>query len=220
MMTSVSLNVGASGAARRTTRLPGIRLAREDHRVPNKAFAFLLFLSSYAPAFVILAVRAYGRSCVMFWAAIGLLALSVVVFAVFIRFTERGPSPFRATIDELEPRNPEMAAYVATYLLPFLTVTGANAQDVIALVLFLFFIGVLWVSSGMLYLNPLLRLVGVHIYVTRVRPNSDALTRADLMPPCFLMSREPELRIGDELSVRTLGKTVLTNLQRKPKRKN
>lgn len=181
--------------------------------VPNCWFAFALFLSSYAPAFVILAVRAYGRSELMFWAAIGLLLVSVAAFLLFLNVVRRG-SPFRAEVEEVEPRDADMAAYVATYLLPFLTVTGANAQDVAALGLFLFFIGVLWVGSGLIYLNPLLSLAKVHIYVVTVRPVSDPSSQADRLPRSFLMSREVDLRAGAEVRIQTMGSAVLTDLTR------
>lgn len=181
--------------------------------MPNAVFAFALFLSSYAPAFVILAVRAYDRSWLMFWAAVVLLVVSLAAFLVFLKVLRRG-GPFRSVVEEVEPRDAEMAAYVATYLLPFLTVTGANAQDVIALGLFLFFIGVLWVGSGMIYLNPLLRLARVHVYVVRVRPLSDPSAPADTLPRSFLMSRESDLRVGSEVRVQTMGRSVLTDLTR------
>lgn len=178
--------------------------------MPNSLFAFALFLSSYAPAFVILGVRAYGRSSLLVWAAVALLLLSVGALLLFIKVVRRGGA-FRAEVEEVEPRDTEMAAYVATYLLPFLTVTGANAQDVIALALFLFFIGVLWVGSGMIYLNPLLSLAGVHIYVVRVRPVADP-GAADTLSRSFLMSRKSDLRIGSEVRVQTMGTAVLTDL--------
>ena len=188
-----------------------IRQTREDRKVPNAPFAFALFLSSYAPAFLILAVRAYGRSCTMFWAAIALLVVSVAAFALFLWVARRG-GPFRAQVAEVEPRDAELAAYVATYLLPFLTVTGANAQDVIALTLFLFFIGVLWVSTGLVYLTPLLRLAGVHIYVVRVQPVTDATAPADTLPRSFLLIRNADLRVGDEINVQPIGHDVLSAL--------
>lgn len=181
--------------------------------MPNPLFAFALFLSSYAPAFIILAVRAYGRSSPLFWAALVLLAVSVASFSLFVRVVKRG-APFRAVVEEVEPRDADMAAYVATYLLPFLTVTGANAQDVVALGLFLFFIGALWVSSGMIYLNPLLSVVGLHIHVVTVRPVSDPSSPADRLPRSFLLSRESDLRVGSEIKVQTMGKAVLTALKR------
>jgi hypothetical protein len=85
---------------------------------------------------------------------------------------------------------------------------------VIALGLFLFFIGVLWVGSGMIYLNPLLRLAGIHIYVVHVRPVSDPSAPADTLPRSFLMSRNSDLRVGSEVRVQPTGRGVLNGLVR------
>jgi hypothetical protein len=159
--------------------IPGLHLARRasgdvsprayDHSLPNPTFAFALFLSSYSPALLILAVRSYHHSTALFWISLGLAVLSAGAFLLFIFVVRRG-GPFRATVEDVEPQDGELAAYVATYLLPFIVVFGATLQDVIALALFLFFIGLLWVKSGMIYLNPLLAAIGYHVYVARITP--------------------------------------------------
>ena len=135
----------------------------------NAPFALALFISSYSPALLILAVRSWHHATGLFWVSLGLAVLSAGAFLLFI-FVARQGGPFRAKVDEVESQDAELAAYVATYLLPFVVVFGATVQDVIALGLFLFFVGILWVNSGMVYLNPLLALIGYHVYVARITP--------------------------------------------------
>lgn len=165
--------------------------------MPNLPFAFMLFLSSYSPAFLILAVRSVNHSWALFWISIALTVLSAGTFLLFIRVARRG-GPFRATVESVEPHDGDLAAYVATYLLPFIVVFGATVQDVIALGLFLFFIGLLWVNSRAIYLNPLLALIGYHIYVVQVRPVGTSAT--DALPRNFLLSRKSHLQKGDSVS--------------------
>ena len=179
--------------------------------VPNKAFAFALFLSSYCPAFLILAVRFYDRSDLGFYVSSGLVAVSIFVFAAFMAAAPRG-ARFRGRVVEVEPHDGELAAYMATYLLPFVMVFDAEAQDVLALVLFFVIIGVLWVSTGLYYLNPLLALCGIHIYMVRVRPVSDPSAPADTMPRSFLLTRKTDLREGHVIEAQTMGRSVLTSL--------
>jgi hypothetical protein len=176
--------------------------------MPSRWFAFALFLSSYAPAWLILAVRSYQRSCALFWISIGLAIASAGAFLLFIWLARRG-GPFDATVDDVEPRDAELAAYVATYLLPFVVVFGAKAQDVIALGLFLAFIGLLWVNSDMVYLNPLLTAIGYHVYVVRITPiggTSDKLSRA------FLLSHNADLRPGVKVRPDMIGRNVYIDL--------
>jgi hypothetical protein len=175
-------------------------------RVPNVPFAFALFLSSYSPALLILAVRSFHHSAALFWASLGVAVLSAGAFLLFIFVVRRG-GPFRATVDDVEPQDAELAAYVATYLLPFVVVFGATLQDVIALGMFLFFIGLLWVNSGMIYLNPLL---GYHVYVVRISPvgagPSGTIART------FLLSRQSDLREGDTVRPHSVSRGVLIDL--------
>jgi hypothetical protein len=177
--------------------------------MPNKPFAFGLFLSSYSPAFLILAVRSIDRSCIMFAVSMALAIGSGGLFLLFIRFV-RGGAPYDAVVADVEPRDADLAAYVATYLLPFIVVFGATLQDVVALALFLFFIGLLWVNSGMLYLNPLLALRGYHVYVVQLRTAGadpeEAPTRG------FLLSRNEGLHISETVRVDTIATSVLVDL--------
>jgi hypothetical protein len=176
--------------------------------MPSRRFAFALFLSSYSPAWLILAVRSFQHSTALFWLSIGLAIVSAVAFLIFIRVARQG-GPFRGSVTEVEPRDTELAAYVATYLLPFVVVFGATIQDVLALGLFIFFIGLLWVNSGMIYLNPLLILVGYHVYVVRITPVGG--TRATLSAN-FMLSHQENLRPGDEVLVDRIGRGVLIDL--------
>lgn len=177
--------------------------------MPNRKFAFALFLSSYSPALLILAVRSIDQSWTLFGISLGLAVLSAGAFLLFIRVARSG-GPFRARVEEVEPSDADLAAYVATYLLPFVVVFGATVQDVVALALFLLFIGVLWVNSGMVYLNPLLSLVGYHVYVARIR--AIGADEGDTTPRVFLLSHQSDLRIQDEVRPDTISRGVLIDL--------
>jgi hypothetical protein len=76
--------------------------------------------------------------------------------------------------------------------------------------LFLFFIGVLWINSRMLYLNPLLALAGYHVYVVRLRPVG--APPADSLPRSFLLSHARNLRAGDEVCPDRISTGVLIDL--------
>jgi hypothetical protein len=177
--------------------------------MPNKPFAFALFLSSYSPAFLILAVRAIDRSYALFVVSLTLAVGSSGLFLLFIRFARAG-APYKAEILEVEPHDADLAAYVATYLLPFIVVFGASAQDVVALGLFLFFIGVLWVNSGMVYLNPLLALRGYHVYLVQL--GTVGATPSGRGTRSFLLSQRRELRTADIVRADTIASNVLIDL--------
>ena len=171
--------------------------------MPSRVLSALLFLSSYAPAFVIFAVRAYGRSCLMFIVTLSLAVLSVVAFILYIKVTRTG-GPIRMRVVHVEGRDADLAAYVAAYLLPFVAIFGADTQNVIALALFLLFIGVLWTNSDLLYLNPLLALAGYHLFLAELNPVG-AEPRAEGGSKRFVLAHRRLLHVGDELRVIAVG---------------
>jgi hypothetical protein len=182
--------------------------------VPNRPFAFGLFLSSYSPALLILAVRSFNHSWLLFWISLGVAVVSSVGFLIFL-WAARSGGPFEARVSDVEQHDADLAAYVATYLLPFIVVFDASIQDVIALALFLVFIGTLWVNSSLLYLNPLLSLAGYHVYVARITPKgvgeADSLTRG------FLISHQSDLQNGDAVYTDKLGHGSFIDVtQKKP----
>lgn len=177
--------------------------------MPNTPFAFGLFMSSYSPALLILAVRSFNHSWLLFGLSLGVAVVSGLGFFVFLKVAQDG-GPFEAIVDDVEPHDADLAAYVATYLLPFIVVFGATVQDAVALGLFLLFIGILWVNSSLLYLNPLLSLARYHVYVVQLRPKGTGA--ADTLPRSFLISHQSDLRTGDPVRPDRLGRGTFIDL--------
>jgi hypothetical protein len=120
----------------------------------------LLFLSSYAPLFGLLAIRFEQRwlwiSCTV------LAALGVVCLWLLLRLDARS-SPGPHTLASVRDAGVEAAGYLATYLLPFLTVATPTARDVLAYVGFLLVAAVINLRSAVAQVNPLLYLLGYRV---------------------------------------------------------
>ena len=94
----------------------------------------LLFLSSYAPLFALLAIRFEQR-----WLWISCTALAVLGGAslwLLLRLDARS-APGPHVLASVRDAGGEAASYLATYLLPFLTVATPTVRDVLAYVGFL-----------------------------------------------------------------------------------
>ena len=90
-------------------------------------------------------------------------------------------------------------SYIVTYLIPFLDLDLKSGSDVGALLVLLAVIGILYVNSNLIYINPILNLVGFHVYEVSGedgRPSA-LLTRRGYIPP------------GERLRVVSLGNYVL-----------
>lgn len=120
----------------------------------------LLFLSSYAPLFALLAIRFEQEwlwiSCVV------LAALGVVSLWLLLHLDARS-SPGPHVLATASDAGGEAASYLATYLLPFLTVSTPTPRDVAAYVGFLAIAAVIFLRSSIAQVNPLLYLFGYRV---------------------------------------------------------
>jgi hypothetical protein len=144
-----------------------------------------LFLCSYAPLFAILAIRFEH-----IWLIVTCGLLAGVGFgmgaAVLLRFRSVTASTWVART--AEDRGGEVAGYLATYLLPFVTVAEPGVRDVIGYVLFLVIVGVIYVRSSLVQINPTLYLFGWRLYGIEVGDGWSG----------YLLARRPVKR-GEEL---------------------
>jgi hypothetical protein len=156
--------------------------------------------------FALLAVRTSEDDRAAMWvfgalAVVGLVALFVVLSAVI----DRQPRPIHVVA--VERAGEQTAAYVASYLLPFVTATFFHWQDWVVFAGFLFFIGLVYIQSEMLYLNPLLALIGYRIWRVRYRTAGQAAAGA-LESQLVLIAAARRVEVGRDLSVSRLGDEI------------
>lgn len=120
----------------------------------------LLFLSSYAPLFGLLAIRFEQQwlwiTCVVL-AGLGLASLLLLLW--LDARSEPGPHVLASASDA----GGEAASYLASYLLPFLTVATPTPRDVIAYAGFLLVAAAINLRTSMAQVNPLLYLLGYRV---------------------------------------------------------
>lgn len=155
-------------------------------------------LSSYAPLFGILALRLES------WRVAGTCAALAVIGVVTTVSLFRGtgrlqPESYKVT--SVIDRGPEVAGYVATYLLPFLTVAQPSGRDLLAT--FLAVSGIIYVRTSMVAINPVLYLMGYRVVsvtnttgldafvICHSRPAPDSvLHAAEIVPGVLFMARK------------------------------
>jgi len=97
----------------------------------------------------------------------------------------------------------ESLNYIVAYVIPFLAIPYAQDSQGIALLIFFVVLAILFVKSNMLHINPMLNLVGYHLYKVT---NEEGIE----FP---LITRRRILR-GERLSVIKLGDEIL--LEKRP----
>jgi len=102
----------------------------------------------------------------------------------------------------VQSRDADLAGYLVGYLLPFVGAVAVDWQDVLAFVLFFAFVGIIYVNSRMIYVNPLLAIAGYHLYEVQATTDLAQKRDAGLLTPQFLVSKRTWLRHTDRVIVR------------------
>jgi hypothetical protein len=166
--------------------------------MPNFPTRLILFLSSYAPLFLVLAIRSRVDNRGISIGLTSVAAISVLVLWLFLRQV-RTLAHDRVVIASVVSRDGDAMSYIVTYLLPFLAVDFTKVGDVVSLAIVFFVIGLLYVNSNMIYTNPVLNIAGFHIFEVEV---AEGKTTA-------LICKRSYVRSGSELDVVPLGDYVL-----------
>jgi phosphatidylglycerophosphate synthase len=124
---------------------------------------FLLFLSSYFPLAAIFFILFVGKQP---WVAIGILSiglLGLLGMTWYLRVVNR-IGPIQVKVRDIQRRDAEAMSYIVSYLIPFLAVPFNGWEQGFALSIFFVVLGILYVNSNMIHINPMLNLVGFHLY--------------------------------------------------------
>ncbi|MCJ7766902.1 hypothetical protein MUP79_00725 [Candidatus Bathyarchaeota archaeon] len=120
--------------------------------------------------------------------------ISVLFLWLFLRYEKRFVS-HSVIITRVSQRDADMMSYIVTYLVPFTSVSFNDLRNGIALCILLAVVAILYVRSNLIYVNPILNLLGYHLFEVE---SEDGKVSA-------LISRRPYLRTPSTISVISLG---------------
>jgi hypothetical protein len=121
-----------------------------------------MFLSSYAPLFALLAY--VNRHVRWAWIILGAVAVVSLLGLAVVMLSKRGERGPRLTVVHARPQDGDVLAYIASYLIPFFGLDLSKRDDVVVLCAFLVVLMLVYVNSNMLFVNPVLTLVGYHSF--------------------------------------------------------
>jgi hypothetical protein len=91
-------------------------------------------------------------------------------------------------VHRVEDRGGEVAGYLATYLLPFVTVAEPGWRDIVGYLVFLAIVAVVYIRSGLVQINPTLYLFGWRLFAIDIGEGWSG----------YLLARRPAAR-GEEI---------------------
>ena len=139
----------------------------------------VLFLSSFSPLALLLAVRFLDEGA---W-PIFLVALSVIAGAAgfgLMEWARHGQADI-FVIDAVESHAESLTGYLVGYLFPFLVLDPSDTLTVAASVLFLGLLAAIYVEGNLVYLNPLMLVKGRHLWHAEAHRRSDPGDKRTLM---------------------------------------
>ena len=169
--------------------------------MPRRWVMCALFLSSYMPLFFLVGLRAVDKSDSVVIGC-GVLVLAGGVGTALFLGTAKKKTKGRYRVVNVQKRDGDVAAYAATYLLPFVTVFSDGWRDLLSLAAFVVFLGVLYVRSRLIYVNPLLAIFGYHLWQVIAVTAGSKTDRDRPEWPQYLLSRRPDLYGKKEFSAR------------------
>lgn len=165
----------------------------------NHRARLTLFLSSYSPLLVILAMRAWNtnRTLAAFFGTLALVSL--VFLSLFLR-KARAISPELVKVEGVSSMASETLSYVVTYLFPFLGVDYSDTLGLLSLAILFMVLAVIYVRANLIHVNPLLLMVGVQVFRIRTGSGKEiaVLTRRDHIP---IHSQLRLIPLGDYVSM-------------------
>jgi hypothetical protein len=156
-----------------------------------------MFLGAYAPLALLFAMRLMGKNHPI-KAAVCVLIFVLVAANLFLmlRVMRAEPGDYRAA--EVESGSGELAAFAASYLLPFVVVGDVSNWDLAAYAAYMIVVAIISLRGDYLHLNPLLAICGYRLYtITTGRGRR------------WLVLSMERIRKDDELDARALSPGVL-----------
>lgn len=132
--------------------------------MPLSGFAkACLFLSSYIPLWLILIL--FHWTDWGWWLAAPFAAFVGGFVGLFIlRHWVRTATEEEVTVDYSTRQDSDSVAYIVTYIFPFLTLVIGSALEAVGILALFLTIMLVYVSSDMLYVNPVLAALGWHAH--------------------------------------------------------
>jgi len=153
----------------------------------NNTIKWVLFLIAYYPLFLILLIknsslldRLIGLNFssftfkelndpIIYGVGIGIIFLILIKF--FIKF-QTNSNTMQYKIISFKDVSHETLNYVLTYIIGFLSLNLCNLKDILCILILLSVIGIIYINSNLLYINPVLQLFGFSIYKLNVSKNN------------------------------------------------
>ncbi len=140
-----------------------------------------LFLSSLAPACVVLGIRLLGSERLLGTAFL-LCGLLLFPIAYLVLKTRRSVTPKPIKVSEIRDESYQVPTYLLTFIFPFLFIDIENYWNAASYIVLILFVSILLFRNDLSLVNPALLMLGYHIYVIQAEGGEDLLLISKARP--------------------------------------
>ena len=145
----------------------------------NNFVKWVLFLVAYYPLFLILLIQnsklidkifkldlagfkwSEFNDPIIYGLVVGLVIW--IIIKSFVKF-QQNTNTIQYKIVDIKNISHETLNYILTYLIAFLSLNLENPKTILCVMILLFIIGIIYINSNLLYINPILQLLDYSIY--------------------------------------------------------
>ena len=151
----------------------------------------LLFLSSYIPLWVILGIKYYHIIGIHGFVLLNIILIILfIVLHKYISYKKKKFIDRNIRVSSCENSTSINLEYLITYIIPFTQINVTNYRGFIALIVLFIFIWWLYISSNLIYINPMLSIMGYNIFKVL-----DEKSKREYM----LITKKEKILIDDEI---------------------
>jgi len=142
--------------------------------MPRLWVRVILFVSSYFPLTVIFALLNWQQHTVGAVGIAGFGLLSLIIAVVYFFLLPQQREATLITVQSAEPRDGDVLNYIAAYIVPFVTIPFGSWEEAASVLLLLVVLGVVYVNSNLISVNPMLNIAGYHLYQARFASDEES----------------------------------------------
>lgn len=131
--------------------------------MPSLPARILLFLSSYAPLWLMFVLLFWSKSPTVAYVSGVSAIIGIVGMWLYLRTVNRVDA-VPTKIADCHGRGDQATSYIVSYIIPFLAVAFSDWRQAVALAVFFVILGILYVNSDMIHINPTLNLCLYRLY--------------------------------------------------------
>src|SRR5579884_4105781 len=137
---------------------------------------WMLFISSFFPLTVIFGILFATQEPILAGVVVLVGLFGLITTLIYVFGFSRRVAPIQGKIVERQEKGSDVMGYIAGYIVPFATFPLSGWQQIAAFLVFVFVLGIVYVNSEMIRVNPILNLLGYRLYEVKVENGEDSVS--------------------------------------------